>query len=189
MKNYLPVTFLLISVCSFSQFHLTALNNNVNNVLEKVIEDFPNHFKNIRGSVIDKDVQATNYNCSVNIPGTDSSIIIQNGNDTDNIFSWKEMVFETDDFEKAKQKFHEYFMKIKGTSIKTNNANINFNADYTAPDDAKQFASIIFQAHPETAQFKNVMIDLDMQYVLDGWQINISVYEHKDYGTYKDALN
>ncbi|HEY2726675.1 MAG TPA: hypothetical protein VGI61_05850, partial [Parafilimonas sp.] len=134
------------------------------------------------GEITGRDVQSTNYSCTINISGADSSIIIQNGDEKDNIFSWKEVVFETDDFSEAKSKFHEYFNKIKGTTAAIDNNKISFQANYDAPDDAKRFASILFTAHPQTQQLKNVVIDLSLEYLFSDWQISISVYEHTDYG-------
>jgi hypothetical protein len=173
---------LLFPFLSFSQLHLNVANNNISNALEKVIEDFPNNFYNIRGEIISKDVQAVTYTSIINITGADSSVIIQNGNDSDKIYSWTETVFETDNFDKSKIKFHEYFSKIKATAITVENKRISFHADYAEPDDTKHFTTILFTANNETSQLKHVVIDLSLQYVLSGWQIIISVYEHTDYG-------
>lgn len=180
MKKSMFLFFALLPILSIAQFHL-PVSNNVSNAIARVIEDFPNHFNNIRGEVISKDVQAINYTCIINIAGADSSVIIQNGNDSDNIYSWMETVFATDDFDKAKEKFHEYFSKIKATAD-IDNKKISFHAEYIAPDDAKHFTTILFTANNEAPQLKDVVIDLSMQYVLNGWQIIVSVYEHTDYG-------
>jgi hypothetical protein len=182
MKKPLFLCFLLFPFLTFAQFHLNVGNNNISNALTKVIQDFPNNFNNIRGDIIGKDVQAVNYASTINIPGADSSIIIQNGNDSDKIYSWTETVFQTDDFDKAKAKFHEYFTKIKATTVIEENKKINFQADYIEPDDAKRFTTILFTSNNKVPQLKHVVIDLSMQYILSGWQVIVSVYEHTDYG-------
>jgi hypothetical protein len=182
MKKYLLLFCLLFSFSAFAQFHLASFNKDVSNALSKVIEDFPDHFNSIRGEIIGIDIQSKNYSCTINIVGADSSVIIQNGDDKDNIFSWKEVVFESDDFNEAKSKFHEYFYKIKGTSAFVDNNKISFEASYYAPDDAKRFASILFTAHPQIHQLKNVVIALSLENLFTNWQISISVYEHIDYG-------
>ena len=182
MRKYILLISLFFSFSSFAQFHLVNFNNNVSNALSKVIEDFPDHFNNIRGDIIGTNVQSTNYSCTINIDDADSSVIIQNGEEKDNIFSWKEVVFEADDFAAAKLKFHEYFNKIKGTVATIDNNKISFQASYNAPDDTKRFASILFTAHPHIQQLKNVVIDLSLDYLFSNWQISISIYEHTDYG-------
>ena len=184
MKRILLLILLFISITSFSQFRRIGfnLNNNTSNVLEKVIEDFPNQLNSIRGDKIDEDAQSTIYASKINIDDADSGIIIQTGDKQDNVFSWKEIVFKDDNFAKAKAKFREYFNDIKSTSASTSSNPVTFQANYQTPDDSKQFNSIIFTAHPTTDELKNVVIDLNMQYVLNGWQISISVYEHTDYG-------
>ncbi len=165
-----------------AQLRLINLNNDVNSVLVKVIEDFPDNFNKIRGDVIDKDVQLITYVSLLNISDADSGIIIQNGEQKDNIYSWKEIVFKSDDFDMAKTKFHEYYKKIKGAAVSVGNSKITFDAHYNEPDDAKQFTTVLFTAHPQTEVLKNVVIDLSLHYLMDDWQISISVYEHTDYG-------
>ena len=182
MKNLLLLCVLLASVSSFAQLHFPVLNNDINTKLVQVIEEYPNHFNGIRGDVIDKNIQSVIYASTVNIHGADSSIIIQNGELTDNIYSWKEVVFNTDNFDAAKAKFHEYYRKIKGTSVSIGDDKINFNADFDEPDNSKPFTTILFNAHPDTQELKNVVIDLSLQYKMDSWEIAISVYEHIDYG-------
>src|SRR4051812_29930389 len=115
MKNLLLPICLFISVCSFSQFHLAVFNKEVTSSLAKIIEDFPNHFNTIRGPVISRDVQSVNYACTINLEGADSGVIIQNGESNDSVFSWKQIVFEGEDFDDAKKQFHDYYNKIKGT--------------------------------------------------------------------------
>lgn len=189
MKNYTSILLLLMPYFTSAQFHLVSKNNDVSNALQQVIEDFPNHFNNIRGEILNQDVQAVNYTSSVNIADADSSVIIQNGSDSDNIYSWNEIVFATDDFDKAKARFHEYFNKIKNTTVEVNTGNVIFNAAYNEPDEGKNFTTILFAGKPETQQLKNVMIDLSLHYIVDGWQVSVSVYEHTDYGVDNNAGN
>ncbi len=181
-KKLFLCSAIFIFCSSFAQIHLPVLNNDVNNILVKIIEDFPDHFNKIRGDVIDKDVQTITYASLVNIPGKDSGIIIQNGDVKDNIYSWKQVVFASDNFDAAKAKFHEYYKKINGTKVIVDNNKIVFNADYNEPDDTKQFTTVLFITHPQTKQLKNVIIDLSLHYLIDNWQVSISVYDHKDYG-------
>src|ERR1043166_9164671 len=128
MRAFPFLICLFFSINSFPQFYRAAFNNDLKTVLQKVLEDYPHHFSNIRGEIISTDVQATIYSCSVSIPAPDSSIICQNGNDTDEIYSWKQVVFETDDFDKAKQKFHEFHAKLQSTSVFIDNSKIIFES-------------------------------------------------------------
>lgn len=191
MKNFTHILCLLFSVSSIAQFHHVSfsLNKDVSNALEKVLEDYPNHFNSIRSEIIGQDMQSTNYASTVNIEGADSGIIIQTGDEKENVFRWKENVFQTDNFDEAKAKFHSYFTKINGTSANVDGKAIVFKANYYAPDNSKRFASIIFINSNKADALKNVVIDLNMQYVLDGWQISINVYEHTDYGVDDNAQN
>ncbi len=135
MKKFLLLTSLIFRISTFAQFHLASFSNDVSRSLSQVIEDFPNHFNSIRGEVIGNDIQSTNYSCTINIAGADSSIIIKTGNDKYNIFSWKEVVFEAEDFNAAKSIFNDYFNKIKGTPETITNIKKSFEASYDAPND------------------------------------------------------
>jgi hypothetical protein len=182
MKKYLSLLLIAVAVSAHAQFHFVPVNTDISNALAKVLTDYPNNFNHIKGAVIDQDVQTTDYACSVNIPWADSSIITQNGPAKDNVFSWKTVLFTTDDFEKAKAKFHDYYTRVKAASTSAGSNHITLHGEYTAPDDSKRFSTILLKPMPETDALKNVVVDLSLQYVLPNWQISVSVYEHKDYG-------
>jgi hypothetical protein len=182
MKKYFFALLLMASVSVHAQFHIVPVNNDISNALSKVLTDYPDHFDHIKGNIIDQDVQTIDYSCTVNIPGADSSVITQNGPTKDNIYSWKSVLFTTDDFDKVKTKFHEYYSRVKAINASAANKKITLQGEYIAPDDSKRFATILFTPAPATDALRDVVVDLSLQYLLSGWQISVSVYEHKDYG-------
>jgi hypothetical protein len=182
MKSTITLCFILSVFISHAQLHLIPTSNPVSDAISKVLLDFPEHFNHIKGNLIDENVQSKEYSSLVNIPSLDSAVIIQNGQEKDNIFSWKTVLFQTDDFEKAKAKFHEYYGKIKPASASLDGKHVTLEANYAAPDEDKRFATILFSPKPETQALKDVVVDLSLQYLLSGWELTVSVYEHKDYG-------
>ena len=115
MRKYLLLLLFMISLSTHAQLRLPGIKNDISNALASVLADFPEHFVHIIGPITDKSVQTTEYASRVYIPGSDSSVIIQTGPTKDNVYSWKTVLVETDDFDKAKAKFHEYYSKIKAT--------------------------------------------------------------------------
>jgi len=185
MKKYFTAILFILSVSANAQMHLLNPNNDISNALSKVLADYPNQFVNIKGTMIDQDVQTTDYTCSVNIPNADSSVITQTGAEKDHVYSWKTVLLSTDDYNKAKLKFHEYYSRVKTASASIGGNKITLHGDYEGPDDSKRFATVLLTPAPETGALKDVVVDLSMQYVLSIWQISVSVYEHKDYGVDK----
>ena len=68
----LTITLLAIVVTSFAQ---GVFSNKTNTALEKVIQDYPNRFKNIKGEVIVESPQTTEYRSTVQIPGSTSCTV------------------------------------------------------------------------------------------------------------------
>jgi len=103
MKKIFILFLSCIAFAANAQLHLPFANNNVSAGLSTVIKDYPNHFSHIKGEVIIHDVQSTDYSCNVQVAGA-SSIVTMHGEDKEDVYSWKAVLLQTDDFEKAKAK-------------------------------------------------------------------------------------
>ncbi len=181
-KYFLPLLF-MFSVGAKAQFGSLPIQNDLSRALARVLADYPNHFNNIKGSIIDQGVQNTDYACSVIIQGADSSVVTRIGTEQDSVYTWKCVLLQTDDENKAKAKFHEYFNHIKPTVASVHYNRIELKGEYEAPDDNKKFATILFTPKPESDFLENVVVDLSMQYLTGlGWQVSVSVYASKEYG-------
>ena len=67
MKALTPLFLLLLPFGLWAQ---SAFTNQTHSTLQRVINDYPNHFKNIRGKLIDENPQTTDYNSTIQIPGS-----------------------------------------------------------------------------------------------------------------------
>src|SRR4030095_15988356 len=90
--------------------------NEISSVLSKVIHDYPNYFNNIKGEVVEESPQVVNYESLLNIKDMPHGIIVQYGAEKERVYSWKNVLLETEDFEEAKKKFHLYYAQIKKTT-------------------------------------------------------------------------
>ena len=92
--------------------------NKTSAVLEKVIQDYPNHFRNIKAEVIVDNPQTTEYRSNISIPGSSSSTVTRYNSKNNDVYSWVCVVFEGDDFNQVRNKFRELFGQIKNSIIK-----------------------------------------------------------------------
>src|SRR6202000_3447049 len=52
-----------------------VFSNKTQVILEKVIQDYPNHFYNIKGDLISQALQASRYKSTLQLPGAQSTVI------------------------------------------------------------------------------------------------------------------
>ncbi|HLX90771.1 MAG TPA: hypothetical protein VKR32_03760 [Puia sp.] len=171
----LTIALLAIAAISFAQ---SVFSNKTNTTLEKVIQDFPNRFKNIRGPVIVDNPQTTEYRSTVQIPGSDSCTVTRYNSPKNDVYSWTCLVFENDDFDQVKAKFKELFSQIKNSIVKIGGSRpYILTGQYVDPDEAKKFTTILFELLPPPGDMKDLRVDLSMQYIITGWKVSLSVYD------------
>jgi len=171
------ITLLAIVANSFAQ---GVFSNKTNTALEKVIQDYPNRFKNIKGAVLIENPQSTEYNSTVQIPGSNSCIVTRYNSQKNDAYSWNCAVFENEDFAVVKNKFKELFGQIKNSIVKIGGGRpFILTGQYVDPDEAKKFTTILFELLPSAGEMKNLKIDLSIEYVITGWKISLSVYDRE----------
>jgi hypothetical protein len=154
--------------------------NEISSVLSKVIHDYPNYFSNIKGDIVEESPQVVNYESLLNIKDVPHGTIVQYGDEKERVYSWKNILLETEDFQEAKKKFHLYYTQIKKTKAIINQMDIRLLADYIEPDENKQFNTIIFKLESIEPSIKDVVVDLSLQYEMSGWKMTVSLYHVED---------
>lgn len=154
-----------------------VFSNQTNVALQKVIEDFPNHFRNIKGDQI-ADNNNSDFRSKVEIPGALNCVISENGPRKDT-YAWKADLYETADFEQARKKFSELYNQIHNTIIKIEGEKpVILNGKYEAPDGEKKFTSIGFHVLPATGQMRKLKVELSLNEAAGSWKIALNVFEH-----------
>ncbi len=176
MKNIL--TLLLILFFGASVPAQGVFRNQTNNTLEKVVQDFPSQFKNIRGELLSSSQGSAEYKSNISIPGAVSTTITQSTNAHKQVLSWQSVVFSGGEFDKAKSRFEELFNQIKNTIIKPEGQKaVIINGMYTDPAESKPVTAIQFDLLPATGLMRQVNIDLVMKNTGNQWKIVLSVYD------------
>jgi|HubBroStandDraft_6_1064221.scaffolds.fasta_scaffold478838_2 hypothetical protein len=173
------LTISLFAICATS-FAQGVFSNKTNAALEKVIQDYPNRFKNIKGEVVVENPQTTEYRSTVQIPGSSSCIVTRYNSTTNDVYSWSCVIYESEDFELARNKFREIFGQIKNSIVKVGEEKpYILTGQYANPSEEKKFTTVVFELLPAVGEMKKIKVDLSFQYVITGWKISLSVYDRE----------
>ena len=187
MRN---VTLLLL----FSSITLAApaqgvFSNQTNVALQKVIEDYPNQFRNIKGDLLAENSKITDYKSKVEVPGSIGCVLTQYGNDK-GAYSWKCEVFESGDFDIAKSKFSELYNQIHNTIIKVEGEKpFILNGKYEVPGKEKKSTSINFHLLPSPEIMHKLKVELNLQKYASEWKVVLNVFEQEGQGDYAAERN
>ncbi|MBS1934797.1 MAG: hypothetical protein JST96_12425 [Bacteroidetes bacterium] len=174
-RSFTTITFIVLAAALHAQ---GVFSNKTNATLEKVIQDYPNRFKNIKGEVIIENPQTTEYRSKVEVPGSTSCTVTRYSSKKDDVYSWTCIVFEGDNFDQVSNKFKETFNQIKNTIIKVEGQKpFILNGQYETPSEEKKFTTVIFELLPAVGEMKKVKVDLSLEYEMTGWKVSLSVYD------------
>lgn len=164
---------LLISLNAGAQ---GVFSNNTNAALKMVIEDYPNHFSNIKGERISVYEPAVNYKSKVVIPGSVNSTLTQYK--TNEAYSWQCELYSSADFQKATTRFRELYGEIHNTIIKLERQKpAILNGQYEAPEKDKKKTTIFFHFLPSTGIIQKLHVEMQLRSEGGAWKIMLQVYE------------
>lgn len=168
----------LILCYSFSGQAQGVFSNQTNEALQKVISDYPNRFGNIRGEMIAEHPQTIEYRSNVAVPGSLNCIVTKYNAVKKEIFSWKCLMYETDEFVQARNKFKELYNQLKNTIVKIDGEKpFILTGKYETPLETKKFTTIIFELLPASSEMQHLKIELSLQHYITDWQITLNVYD------------
>lgn len=174
-KICLPFFILFIGISAISQ---GVFNNQTNGALEKVIQDYPNQFKNIKGELLVSGQHSTEYKSNITIPGAVSTTVTQYSVADKKVVSWQATVYTTNEFDDAKARFKELYAQIKNTIIKLEGEKpVILNGQYETPAEEKKYTTVLFDLLPASGATQKLKIDLMLEKVNKQWKIILSVYD------------
>lgn len=172
----------MMMVTCFSETRSQSVfSNATNSALEKIIQDYPNHFSNIKGALVSEDKQASSYESNVKIPGSLSCTISQTNYTNRKLVSWKAELFATSSFSEASQKYSELFKQIKNSVLKIQGAKpYILNGQYVAADQSKNFQAIILNLLPASGELQNIKVEISLESHSGEWKIQLAIYDDRD---------
>lgn len=178
---------ILTALFFFSFFNAEAQllfkpNAAVQQALQKVITDFPNRLQNITGGLIQENVESSDYTSKVILPGTESCTITQYKSKKNKNRSWQAVLPEVENFAAAKKQYRDLFLQVKnlGIQLPGNAKPVKAKGEYDEPTEQKKFAGSIFRINNEEGVYKDVKLEVALQYTITGWQVSVYVYDKKE---------
>jgi hypothetical protein len=154
-----------------------VFSNKTQDVLEKVIQDYPNHFYHIKGELISQALQTTRYKSTLQLPGSASTTITLASTGSEGS-GWACTVLETHSFQEAKERFSTIYGQLSNSIITTaGQKTFILSGQYEAPTEEKKSTSIIFSLLPGVGDMKRLKVELSLQEEDNGWTILLLVQD------------
>ena len=179
MKKLLPLIFIFASFNLLAQKSILLLKtgSSIKPDIEKVARDYYDHFYNIKGDTISESESTIEYQSKV-IPASSIESSITQIKSLHNVYSWQATLLNTDDYEKAVEKYKQIFHQLNGSNFKIqDNQTWKFEGPYDTPNDARSFASSILEPTVNDKVFKRLKIEIALNYNMPDWTVKVMVYE------------
>jgi hypothetical protein len=156
-----------------------VFSNETTVALQKVIQDYPNRFENIRGAVITSYPEATDYQSTVEIPGAVNAVISHYKASNKELYSWKSTVFVSESFEDASRQYTELFNQIRNTIIKIEGEKpFILIGTLQKPMESRRSTSTQFQLYSAASVMQQLKVVLTVEHAITEWRIQLSVYDN-----------
>ena len=154
-----------------------VFSNKTQVVLEKVIQDYPNHFHNIKGELIGQATQTALYRSTLQLPGASSTTVTLSTSPADGS-GWVCVVLDTESFETAKSRYAEIYSQLSNSIITSGNQKtFILSGQYEAPTEERKTSRVIFALLPGVGEMKNLKVELSLLEADKGWRIVLSVQD------------
>jgi hypothetical protein len=171
------------AILTFAPFVLSAslsaqgvFSNRTQVVLEKVIQDYPNHFYNIKGELIDQALQTARYRSTLQLPGSASSTVTLATTTSGPGSGWTCSVLETPDFDSARTRFAEIYDQLSNSIITTvGQKTFILNGQYETPSQDKKYTQVMFSFLPGVGDMKRLHVGLTLNQTEQGWVVALNV--------------
>lgn len=179
MKNlYL---LLWLAVCSASLQAQGVFSTKTTAALQKVIQDYPHRFKNIKGDRLAEHTSTVDYKSRVEIAGATNTIITQHTKPKDQ-YSWSCELSGSANFEQARTSFQDIYNQISNTIIKIEGEKpFILNGRYEVPTGERKLTVVRFELLSAPAAIQPLKIELVLRHTTE-WKVMLVVYDQqRDY--------
>ena len=169
------ITVLWIFVLSNAAFTQGAFDNNTHTALQKVIADFPNDFRNIRGDKLPG--KSAEFHSSIQVPGSQHCVFVE-GQMRKN-YTWECQFLSTADFEQANKRFKEIYESVRNSIIKIDGkAPFILNGKYEYANPNNDQTHINFELLPSSGELQSLKVELLIRKDGGAWKVSLLVYDH-----------
>ena len=173
MRNIsLTIAALLFSAALSAQ---GVFANKTQSILEKVIQDYPNHFYNIKGELIGQAHQSSEYRSTLQLPGS-SSCIVTLYTAPSQFYSWTCTVLDVENFEQARSRFRDIYGQLSNSIIHSSaQKTFILSGQYEEPEQEKRITHVGFALVPGVGDLKKLKVELSLRQDGKAWKISLSV--------------
>ena len=155
-----------------------VFSNETTVALQKVIQDYPNRFQNIRGQVITSFPETTDYQSNVEIPGAINSVISHYRASNKEVYSWKSTVFVSESFDVASKQYTDLFNQIRNTIIRVDGEKpFILIGTLEKPSSSRKLTSTRFQLYSAASVMQQLNVMLTLEHAVTEWNIKLTVYD------------
>jgi hypothetical protein len=156
-----------------------VFSNKTQVILEKVIQDYPNHFYNIKGELISQALQASRYKSTLQLPGAESTVITVSSGSQGS--GWSCVVLQTKSFTEARERFSTIFGQLSNSIITTGGQKtFILSGQYETPTEDRKSTAIVFSLLPGVGDMKKVKVELALNQENNVWKIQLSVEDREE---------
>ncbi|HVU97161.1 MAG TPA: hypothetical protein VHE34_18150 [Puia sp.] len=153
-----------------------VFSNKTQTVVEKVIQDYPNHFLNIKGELIGQALQTSRYRSTLELPGAASSTITLISTAGAEGSGWTCTVLQTASFDEARTRFSEIYGQLSNSIVSAaGQKTFILSGQYQAPVADKKDNEVLFSLLPGVGEMKRLHVGLTLRSEGSAWVVAISV--------------
>lgn len=179
MKNVSLLILLLVCLEVSAQGVFT---NQTNSAIEKVIQDYPNQFRNITGALLAEKQQTADYQSNIQIPGAISCQIIKYSSSKSALY-WRAELMQTSNFDQARMLYKDIYNQVRNSIIKIEGEKpYILNGQYDIPDERKRFHSVVFSMLPSVGEMQKLKVELSLVQQSAAWKVIIVVHDQDTKG-------
>lgn len=169
-------TIFVSLIVFFSQvFFASGQDAAFSRVLEKVLADYPQSFRNVRGELIMEDEEEQRYMSKLELPGAQDCLVSMPMSGERKLAKWEALCFSSTSFNDAADHYKKLHDQLLKSTVKLGKSNARLRGDYISPSADESFTSIIYSISPASASFRKVKIELELVLVLEEWRVNLRV--------------
>jgi hypothetical protein len=171
--------FLFLFVAFFVSAQVIPVKNSFQTDLARVISDYPNRFKNIKGELLVQNPQTTDYQSLVILKDAEECLLTGYGSSGREIYSWHAQILQTEDFAEADKKFRLLYHHLNKLAVMIHGKRVVFEGDFEAPSESMKFTSIVFSPNESDGEFKKLKVELLLQADMLEWTLKVLVYDRE----------
>jgi hypothetical protein len=153
-----------------------VFSNKTQSIVEKVIQDYPNHFYNIKGELIGQFSQTSRYKSTLEVPGAASSTITLIAASGTQGSGWTCAVLQTSSFEEASARFSEIFGQLNNSIVTaTGQKTFILSGQFESPLPDKKDNSVTLTLLPGVGEMKKLRVQVSLHQEGQEWTLSIGV--------------